>query len=293
MIPDNFSSHENRFNHFASQYLTTKKTDLRLQKVMRYALLNGGKRIRPLLVYAANKAMKGAPDNADFPALAVEMVHSFSLVHDDLPALDNDELRRGKPTCHVMYGEASAILTGDALLALAFEALTECTDNLAPELVIAMIKELSFASGPSGIIAGQMKDIEGENKTLSREQLQNIHNLKTCVLIRSSIRLGALSSGNYNKQYAEVLDTYANSIGLAYQIKDDLLDIKGDAHIMGKNTGSDLALNKATYPAMFGVEKSERTLQSLIEKAKDSIVCLGSDALMLKQIANIIIDREA
>jgi geranylgeranyl pyrophosphate synthase len=289
----NYSQYKDRFNHFADQYLKAQNTDIRLQQAMQYALLNGGKRIRPLLVYAANKATGGNIANADFPALAIEMVHSFSLVHDDLPALDNDELRRGVATCHVIYGEASAILTGDALLALAFEALTECTNTLEPQLVVDMIKELSQASGPSGIIAGQMKDIEGESKELTRSQLQNIHALKTGTLIRASIRLGALSSGRYDKQHEEALGVYANSIGLAYQIKDDLLDIQGDPNIMGKNKGSDLILNKTTYPAMFGIEKSEKTLLSLIEKSKDAITCFGSESLMLEQIASMIIDREA
>ena len=259
---------------------------------MQYSLLQGGKRIRPLLVYATNRALSGSQQHADAPALAVEMMHSYSLIHDDLPALDNDTIRRGQLTCHAKYGEAVAILTGDALQALAFEVLSESINIQPADKVIAMIKALARASGSSGMLAGQVKDIKAENQPLSLSELQRLHQLKTGALIKASIQLGILSAGDCKAQYQAALNTYANAIGLAFQIKDDLLDLQGDPSITGKTKGADLILNKATYPDIIGVDASQRKLDQLIDEAKTAIVCIGDNAGMLDTIADVTRNRE-
>jgi geranylgeranyl pyrophosphate synthase len=292
MRENHFSEYTNKFNINATQYIKSKNTDELLQTAMQYSLLQGGKRIRPLLVYATNLALNGNQQHANAPALAVEMIHSFSLIHDDLPALDNDTMRRGQLTCHAKFGEAVAILTGDALQASAFEVLSDSLNNQSADKVIQMIKTLALASGSSGMLAGQMKDIKGENQQLSLLQLERLHKLKTGALIKASIQLGILSTDNSDVEYQAALNTYADAIGLAFQIKDDLLDIQGDPSITGKMNGADLICNKATYPSIIGVDASQIKLDQLIDEAKTAITCIGPNTGMLEAIADVTRNRE-
>lgn len=260
----------------------------RLHAAMRHAALNGGKRIRPLLVYATGHAF-GAPDQAlDDAALAVELIHCYSLVHDDMPAMDDDDLRRGQPTVHVAFDEATAILAGDALQSLAFERLSDAP--LGDAKKIAMLRELAIASGHAGMCGGQALDIDATGERISIEQLERLHAMKTGALLRAAVRLGALAAGANDAQKA-ALNTYADALGLAFQVKDDLLDIESDSATLGKTAGKDLAQDKATFPALIGIEASHTRLQALATTMQTSLTLLQTDTSALALLGERVVDR--
>lgn len=262
-----------------------------LVDAMRYAVMIGGKRLRPVLAYAAAEAVGADPEQANDAASALEMLHSYSLVHDDLPAMDNDELRRGQPTCHIAYGEDTAILAGDALQCLAFEILASsplATMTLATK--VDMIRTLSSASGTHGMAGGQALDLAGEGQNLDLQALETIHRLKTGHLIRAAVRMGALT-GAASPQQLAALDQYADAVGLAFQVHDDILDVIGDTATMGKKQGADAALAKATYPKLLGLEAAQALALKLRDQALNAIADFDARALPLRTLADYIVNR--
>ncbi|MFO1424405.1 MAG: farnesyl diphosphate synthase [Candidatus Competibacteraceae bacterium] len=263
-----------------------------LHRAMRYAVLGGGKRIRPVLVYLSGAAVDATPEALDGPACAVEFIHAYSLIHDDLPAMDNDDLRHGQPTCHKTFGEALAILAGDALQALAFQVLGQDTAMVAdPAIRLRMLGVLAQAAGSRGMAGGQAIDLAAVGQALTLAELENMHIHKTGALIRASVLLGALSQPVVEPEVLERLDHYAKCIGLAFQIRDDILDVIGDAATLGKNTGADRALAKPTYPALLGLEGAREHARVLHEEALASLRPLGSEAEPLRRIASYIVER--
>lgn len=265
-------------------------TQARLQDAMRYAVLGGGKRIRPVLAMAAAKAVGSVPDQALVPGCAVELIHAYSLIHDDLPAMDDDALRRGKPTVHIAFDEATAILAGDALQALAFEILGERGEFLA-ETRLQMVRTLSRASGRSGMVGGQAIDLSAVGRQLQLNELQHMHRCKTGALIEASVRLGALASETADTEMLDALQTYARALGLAFQVQDDMLDIEGATDTIGKPQGSDAARNKPTYPACLGIDGARTHLRSLQEEAIAALAIFGDSADPLRQIAKFVVTR--
>lgn len=263
----------------------------RLLEAMRYSLFNGGKRIRPVLVYAACEALEGNLGDADNAAAAVECIHAYSLIHDDLPAMDDDDLRRGKPTCHIAFDEATAILAGDALQSLAFELLAN-NSSLTAENRLSMLLSLSRASGASGMVAGQALDMDAEQKTLELAQLERVHNLKTGALINASVELGARASGRATPQALAALAQYSNAIGLAFQVQDDILDIESDTLTLGKTQGADQARGKSTYPAILGLDGAHTMAHKLHQLALDALQPLPQNTELLRLIADYIISRD-
>jgi farnesyl diphosphate synthase len=263
-----------------------------LHQAMRYAVLGGGKRIRPVLVYLSGAAVGAAPETLDGPACAVEFIHAYSLIHDDLPAMDDDDLRHGQPTCHKAFGEALAILAGDALQALAFQVLGQDTAMVAdPAIRLRMLGVLAQAAGSRGMVGGQAIDLAAVGRELTLAELENMHIHKTGALIRASVLLGALSQPAVEPAVLERLDRYAKCIGLAFQIRDDILDVIGDAATLGKTAGADRALNKPTYPALLGLEGAREHARVLHEEALASLQPLGTEAEPLRQIAAYIVER--
>ncbi|WP_370629069.1 (2E,6E)-farnesyl diphosphate synthase [Chromohalobacter israelensis] len=259
-----------------------------LDAAMRYSVLGGGKRLRPILVYAAGHAL-GAEDKAlDAPAAAVELIHAYSLVHDDLPAMDDDDMRRGRPTVHRAYSEAMAILAGDALQTLAFEVLAETRH---PRLG-AMVRALANASGREGMAAGQALDLSAVGGRLDVDALATMHGYKTGALIRAAVRLGALAAADEDDPRVAALDTYAAAIGLAFQIQDDILDVAGDAATLGKATGADAARAKPTYPALLGLDGARAKARGLLDEALSALAPLGERAYPLAELARHMIDRD-
>jgi len=257
---------------------------------MRHAVLLGGKRMRPLLVHAAGHACGGEPDVLDAPAAAVELIHAYSLVHDDLPAMDDDELRRGQPTVHVAFGQATAILVGDALQSLAFEVLASAAVDDARR--VAMLRELAAAAGAGGMCGGQALDVAatGNGADFTVAALERLHALKTGALIRAAVRLGALAAGARDDTRAR-LDGYASALGLAFQIRDDLLDVEGESRTLGKTAGKDAAQDKATFPALIGVDASRRRLQELAAAMRDALAPLGPRSAPLARLGEMAITR--
>lgn len=268
-------------------------TPATIHKAIHYSIFAGGKRLRPILAMGAAEAVGGKIEIALPAACAIEMIHTYSLIHDDLPALDNDDLRRGQPTNHKVFGEDMAILAGDALLTQAFFLLTKqyTMSDVEPGLVLQVVKEISEAAGSCGMIGGQVVDLESENKEINFETLKYIHNNKTGALFRVSLRAGAILGGGTDEEI-EKLTNYANNFGLAFQITDDILDVIGNANIIGKPVGSDIKNNKATYPAIFGLEKSKKMAQEAINKALDELNSFGSKADFLKELGLYLIGRE-
>ncbi|GAB4357104.1 MAG: (2E,6E)-farnesyl diphosphate synthase [Gammaproteobacteria bacterium] len=261
----------------------------RLHKAMRYAVLGGGKRVRPFLVYAAGSALGVDLEALDAPACAVELIHAYSLVHDDLPCMDNDELRRGRPTCHIAFDEATALLVGDALQSLAFYLLSHDTlESIGAERRLEMVACLALASGSRGMAGGQAIDLASVGKELDIAELEDMHIHKTGALIRASVRLGALAASETDPDALQALDHYAKCIGLAFQIRDDILDEEGETDVMGKSQGADRALNKPTYPALLGMSESRRKLRELHELALDSIAGLDARADPLRWMSEYI-----
>ncbi|MFE8033145.1 polyprenyl synthetase family protein [Thiohalocapsa marina] len=266
---------------------------LRLHQAMRYAVLGGGKRIRPTLAYAAAQAVGIEPQRVDTAAAALEMIHAYSLVHDDLPAMDDDDLRRGRPSCHKAFDEATAILVGDALQTLAFHALASDPEFPGDATVrVAMIENLARASGSIGMAGGQALDLESEGRELDLVMLENIHIHKTGALIRASVNMAALAQPGLPTEQAEGLDHYAKCIGLAFQIQDDLLDVEGETAVIGKQSGADAAHHKATYPSLMGIGPAHEAADDLVKDALHSLSVFGDSADPLRWIARYIVDRD-
>ncbi|MEH6470480.1 MAG: (2E,6E)-farnesyl diphosphate synthase [Halopseudomonas sp.] len=267
----------------------------RLLEAMRYGLFNGGKRLRPVLAYASCLAMGGELGRADTAAAALECIHAYSLIHDDLPAMDDDTLRRGKPTCHIAFDEASAILAGDALQSLAFDLLSTAS-SLEPATQLQMVQILAQASGDRGMVAGQAFDIAAEGQQQSLAQLEQMHRCKTGALISASVKLGALSSGRCDDNSLAILSQYAAAIGLAFQVQDDILDIESDTQTLGKTQGADLAREKSTYPALLGLDGAKLKARELHQQALDALQQMPQqrpqDTELLRQIADYIIARD-
>ena len=267
-----------------------------LVEAMQYGALLGGKRLRPFLVYATGQMFGVSIATLDAPAAAVECIHAYSLMHDDLPAMDDDDLRRGQPTCHIKFGEASAILAGDALQTLAFSILSDAPMNeVSDRDRLAMLSELASASGAAGMCGGQALDLEAEGQQVNLEMLERIHRHKTGALIRAAVRLGALSAGEQGRQALPLLDKYAESIGLAFQVQDDILDVVGDTATLGKRQGADQQLGKSTYPALLGLEQARTKASDLIAEARQSLEQLAAQSLdttALEALANYIILRD-
>lgn len=260
-------------------------------QAMNYSLNAGGKRLRPILLMESYKIC-GGNDNNYFPySMAMEMIHTYSLIHDDLPALDNDDLRRGKPTNHKIFGEAMAILAGDALLSHAFQImLGEGMKNSYPDRALNAAYEISKGAGIYGMIAGQVVDVESEGKKIDKEKLDFIHINKTAAMIIACVRSGAILAGA-SEEKLNALTVYGKKIGLAFQIIDDILDIEGDEKIMGKKTGSDLENNKSTYPAILGMKESKKIAGELIEGSKDALKVFNGDTEFLLSLADYIMNR--
>ena len=263
----------------------------RLSEAMRYAVLGGGKRVRAILVYATADAVGGKPEGLDAPACAVELIHAYSLVHDDLPAMDDDALRRGRPTCHRAFDEATALLAGDALQSLAFEVLSSDPSLAATaERRCRMLELLSRAAGSRGMAGGQAIDLGAVGTSLSLEELEHMHRCKTGALIRASVLLGALG-GAAHEQTLETLDDYAMCVGLAFQIQDDILDVEGDTALLGKATGADSSLGKPTYPSILGLSESRRRAAALHERALGCLADMGPSADTLRMLSEYVVTR--
>jgi len=263
-----------------------------LSRAMRYAVLGGGKRLRPVLVYAVGSACGAAPERLDAAAAAVEIIHAYSLVHDDLPAMDDDDLRRGQPTCHVAFGEAMAILAGDALQALAFEVLAADPHLAAePALHVEMLRTLAAACGAHGMAGGQAFDLAAVGQKLTPAELERMHVYKTGALIRASVHLGALAAGCRDAATLAALERYGHCIGLAFQIRDDILDIEGDSATIGKTAGKDVAADKPTYPAILGMEGAKSHLADLTAQAATAVAPLGAKFAPLAELARFVATR--
>jgi farnesyl diphosphate synthase len=288
------TSLQQRNNHQLELWLQTlPHQQLPLTEAMRYGLLLGGKRARPFLVYVTGQMLGCELKHLDTPASAVECIHAYSLIHDDLPAMDDDELRRGQPTCHVKYDEATAILTGDALQTLAFTILAEGPlSDLGEVNRIKMVKTLAEASGASGMCLGQALDLAAENRRVSLEELKAIHRSKTGALMKSAIRMGALAAGEKGVEVLPLLDKYADAVGLAFQVQDDILDIISDTETLGKPQGSDQALNKSTYPSLLGLEGAINKAHTLLDEALQALEAIPYNTELLEEFARYVIERK-
>ncbi|QHF05185.1 geranyl transferase [Pseudomonas asturiensis] len=264
----------------------------RLYDAMRYSVMNGGKRVRPLLAYAACEALGGVAEDANGAACAVELIHAYSLVHDDLPAMDDDDLRRGQPTTHKAFDEACAILAGDGLQSLAFTAL------LAPHLTtrdaetrLQMVSTLAVAAGPAGMVGGQAIDLGSVGLKLDQAALEYMHRHKTGALIEASVRLGALASGRADQTQLDALQVYARAVGLAFQVQDDILDVESDTATLGKRQGADIARDKPTYPALLGLDAAKGYALELRDQALAALEPFGDAAQPLRELARYIVER--
>lgn len=262
----------------------------RLFAAMRYSVLNGGKRLRPALCFAAADAIGNSNSNTAKVAAAVEMIHAYSLIHDDLPAMDNDDLRRGKPTCHIQFDEATAILAGDALQSLAFQQLTELTD-MASDSLVELMSILATYSGCSGMAAGQAIDLAATGQTLDIDQLDTMHRHKTGALIEASVMMGAITAGGASQAQLSALRDFAHAIGLAFQVQDDILDVESSTEQLGKQQGSDAANNKSTYTSLLGLERARNQAASLYQQSIDSLEVFADRAEPLRQLASFIVNR--
>jgi geranylgeranyl pyrophosphate synthase len=262
-----------------------------LQQAMAYGVFNGGKRIRPLLVYLTGYALNVEQEKLDAPAAAVELIHSYSLIHDDLPAMDNADLRRGKPSCHKAYGEAIAILAGDAMQALVFHILATHKANLSTEQRLNMITTLSLASGPQGIAAGQALDMDNAHQPIALNQLLTLYHYKTGVLLSASVKLGLHAATKQADKIVNALESYAELLGTAFQIQDDLLDIECNTEQLGKPQGIDQVNHKVTYPSLVGVEKTKQKIAELVAQAIAALAPLGAKNHLLVELADYLLYR--
>ena len=266
----------------------------RLHAAMRYAVLGGGKRVRPALLYLTGEALGVPAERLDAPAAAVEIIHAYSLVHDDLPAMDDDDLRRGRPTCHRAFDEATAILAGDALQILAFELLsTDAAMVSNPHNRMAIIRELASASGTAGMAGGQAIDLWVQGREPDVTTLENMHALKTGALINASVLMAAWSADDPDPTVLDALGRFGKAIGLAFQIQDDILDIEGDTETLGKTAGADSARDKPTYPSVVGLEQARRRAAELCDQAIEALSNLGESAVPLRQMAGYMVRRDS
>ncbi len=267
-----------------------------LQESMRYAVLGGGKRIRPLLVYAAGEALGIDAGLLDKPAAAIELIHAYSLIHDDLPCMDDDDLRRGKPTVHLAFDEATAVLTGDALQTLSFELLSQSLHGISATNQLKILQILATSSGAQGMVKGQMIDLYAAGEALTETQLETMHNHKTGALIKASVLMPTYCIETDADELAiqrEKLADYADAIGLAFQVRDDIIDIQSDTETLGKQQGADSAADKPTYPSILGMDAAKEKLYQLHQKALHSLNSFGSEASLLREIAEFIVKRIA
>ena len=263
-----------------------------IHRAMRYSLFAGGKRIRPILAIASARSISDSPEGIESAAATLETIHTYSLIHDDLPALDNDDLRRGRPTCHKVFGDAMAILAGDALLTLSFEILSRL-EHVSAERKIKLVEELSRAAGTvGGMIGGQVNDIEGERKPPTALLLEAIHRAKTGALLRASVRMGAIYAGATEDELA-ALSEFGEHIGLAFQIIDDLLDVEESSEVLGKTAGKDEAQQKITFPAVYGIERSREMAEQERLAAHSALKIFDDRADRLRQIADFVVQRKA
>lgn len=271
------------------RYLASIDAPKNLKEAMRYSALNGGKRLRPMLLIAAGH-LSGANAKILYPlGMAIEMIHAYSLIHDDLPAMDDDSLRRGKPTCHIQFDEATAILAGDALLTESFVILSHL-EGISDSAKIKLIQLFSHSAGASGMVGGQMMDLEGEERKITSDELVAIHRLKTGKLIKASILAGAIA-GNADEKTLMHLTEFADNIGLAFQVKDDILDVTGTSEELGKTAGKDLEQEKSTYVTLLGLEKATTILDELIDKAFDNLNALGEKNAPLLNLTAYVVKR--
>ena len=286
------SQYQPRIENVLNNYLPNKDIEPRLlHQAMRYSVLNGGKRIRPLLVYATGECFSLNKDILDAPAAAIEFIHAYSLIHDDLPSMDDDDLRRGKATAHKAFDEATAILSGDALQTLAFDVLSSSLHSINTENQLEIINILSKSAGSLGMVGGQVIDLSSTGKMLSEQQLENMHRHKTGALIHASVMMGALCFSGLTKAHRIALEKYAYCIGLAFQVRDDILDIESDTETLGKQQGADIAANKATYPAILGMPAAKQKVITLYEESYDALTYFGAEADLLRKIADFIVKR--
>ncbi len=278
---------DERLDHALPQAATVP---VRLHEAMRYAVFNGGKRVRPLLVYATGECLGVAPEQLDAPAVAIELIHAFSLVHDDLPAMDDDDLRRGKPTVHVQFDEATAILAADALQPLAFSVLAGVSGT-SDNTRTALVRLVAEAAGSIGMTGGQSIDLWAEGQTLSVAEIEHMYSLKTGALIHAAIMSACLLRDDLDREHVVALDDFGRLVGVAFQIKDDILDVEGETHVIGKPSGSDEKLGKATYPSLFGIEASRVRCDELLAQALAGLECFGAGAMSLEWLARYIVVR--
>jgi len=272
---------------------TADTAPAKLHRAMRYAVLNGGKRVRPLLAYATTELLQLNPQQVDTIACAIELIHCYSMVHDDLPAMDDDDLRRGQPTVHKAFDEATAILVGDALQALAFEIIA-CDPLLTEdaEARACMLACLAKSAGSVGMCGGQALDIEAESRQLDLTELETIHKLKTGQLIRAAVIMPCYLDREHMQTTIPALEEYAHCVGLAFQVRDDILDIEGDTEVIGKTQGSDVVNEKATYPALLGLAKAKQLAEDLYTRALTSLEPFNQHAAPLKWLAEFIVKRD-
>ncbi len=285
-------SRQKQIDRALDRYLPrTKVKPPTLHKAMRYSLFAGGKRLRPILCLAAAEACRGKISNALPLACALECIHTYSLVHDDLPSMDNDDYRRGRPTCHKVFGDGIAVLAGDALLTIAFEIVSMAKPARRYDMS-TLLREIAVAAGSQRLIAGQVADLEAEGRDVKRDQLRFIHENKTAAILKSSVRLGAMSA-NADAKKLRAITQFGRGLGLAFQVVDDILDVTQTSEILGKSAGKDIAARKATYPAVIGLEKSRAEARRLTRQAHDALsVFRSGDAEPLHALANYLLERE-
>lgn len=285
---------QTRINAFLeAQFDGVESYNAPLRDAMKYGLLLGGKRVRPFLVYATGEMLGANPQSLNYAAAAIEAIHAYSLIHDDLPAMDNDDLRRGHPTCHIAFDEATAILAGDALQSFAFDVLTQ-TPHISAEQKLALVQLLARASGAQGMCLGQSLDLISEHKQISLDELELIHRNKTGALLIAALKLGFICSPHFaDEKLEQALTQYAEAIGLAFQVQDDILDIEGDSAEIGKPVGSDLGLDKSTYPKLLGLAGAKQKAQDLYQAALSELEKIPFDTTALRELAEFIITRKS
>ncbi len=284
---------KSRVEDLLSEFLRSQASSTVLQNAMTYAVMNGGKRLRPVLAYASAQAVGSDYSLADIAACAVELIHTYSLIHDDLPAMDNDSLRRGVATCHIKFDEATAILAGDALQSYAFEILASSDQiKVSNEIRLQMLAVLAKAIGANGMVAGQSLDLHTSSESMNNESLATLHSLKTGALITASVQLGALSTGYTDQTRLDQLSVYAKAIGHAFQVQDDILDVESDTETLGKQQGKDQQLGKVTYPVLLGLDDAKQKAKALYEEAISALDDFGEDAQTLREIALYIVQRK-
>jgi geranylgeranyl pyrophosphate synthase len=280
-----------RTQEVLDQALSNLDVPERLRKSMRYSTLSGGKRVRALLVYASGLAVDAPSNRLNAVAAALECIHAYSLIHDDLPAMDDDDLRRGQSTNHIEFDQATAILAGDALQTLAFELINSDDSGLSDAQARKISLTLAQSSGPVGMVGGQMLDIQATDESLTREQLENVHRRKTGALINAAVICGALCSDYVTTEKLNKLNEYANKIGLAFQVVDDILDIESSTEELGKPNGSDQEMGKSTYPALIGLQASKKLAENLYQESIVSIASISDNTQLLEDLAKLVVKR--